>query len=73
MNKKTDGGLIPLDTNISPERWKLLIKWVAECLCTNPEVISESKTNLEVYNKLYELWVDDCQKALKSVILQARG
>ena len=48
-------------------KWILLIKWVAECLCTNPEVITEAKTGAEVYSKLFEIWAEDCQKALKEI------
>lgn len=54
-------------------RYKLLTDWVGECICTSPKIINGSNSPAEVYRQLYELWADDCQKALKSVILEAQG
>ena len=50
------------------ERYKLLSSWVIQALVDNPEIIKQSTTAVEVYSELYEIWLEDCQKALKSTI-----
>lgn len=60
--------IIPSEIMGSTHRYKLLKRWVAECIANNPEILQASKSHIDVYLKLYEIWVIDCQKAMKEII-----
>jgi hypothetical protein len=47
------------------ENHKLLDDWLMKTLADNPDVIKESKTSIDVYSKLWEIWLEDCQAAMK--------
>jgi hypothetical protein len=54
------------------ENYKLLENWLTQCLVDNPDIITQSEKPVQVYDRLFDLWVPDCQKMLKELITDAR-
>lgn len=50
---------------------KLLKMWLCQVLIENPETIDNSTKTIEVYQKLYDIWFPDIQKALKGLAKEA--
>ena len=53
---------------MAKDNYKLLRKWLAQTTVDYPEIIKDSESAVEVYEKLYEIWLEDCQKAFKELL-----
>jgi len=53
------------------DRYNLLDDWVSRVLVDHPEIIKESGSPVEVYSQMYEIWLEDCQRSLKGIIVAA--
>lgn len=51
---------------------RLLENWLVTVLAENPDIIRESKRAVEIYSCLYEVWVSDIQRAMKSFALEVK-
>ena len=52
------------------ERHKLLSLWISKAIVDNPEIIRDSKTHVEVYQGLYDIWIQDVNIAMKEIAEQ---
>ena len=47
---------------------KFLEPWLFYVLAKNTTIITDSKTAVEFYAKLYEIWLKDCQLITKDLL-----
>jgi len=52
------------------DNYKLIDNWLMKTLADNPEILQDSKTHVDVYQKLYEIWLLDCQRSLKAILTE---
>lgn len=51
-------------------RYMLLKNWMYKALADHPEIIKESFSSIDVYQKLNDLWLEDVQKAMKELAIE---
>ncbi len=49
----------------------MLDNWLAKTLCDNPNIVRENNDPVMVYSDLYEIWLPECQEALKKLIMES--
>jgi len=51
----------------------MLDNWLAKTLVDNPNIIRDNDSSIMVYADLYEIWLPECQEALKRLISESEA